>query len=192
MSKKSLAAHQTKCPSNPNRKYVSYTLGKTAWNKGLTKDTDMRVAQGARTLTETLKNREERFGFAREGFWTDERRKQKSEWRKELHRRDPSSHPNRKLAGNKNKMSYPEKVAYEFLSRGNIKFEHQAKIESYYVDFLIDNLIIEIDGEYWHDDEKDAIRDKHLNTLGFIVHRVKAKSRIEESIREILVKQGLV
>ena len=31
--------HERLCPKNFNRNYVSHTLGRTAWNKGLTKDT---------------------------------------------------------------------------------------------------------------------------------------------------------
>lgn len=35
--------HERLCPHNPNRHYVSHTIGATPWNKGLTKDTDIRV-----------------------------------------------------------------------------------------------------------------------------------------------------
>lgn len=37
--------HERLCPHNPNRNYISYTLGKPAWNKGLTRESDGRVAQ---------------------------------------------------------------------------------------------------------------------------------------------------
>jgi len=36
--------HERLCPKNPNRVYKSQTVGLTAWNKGLTKGTDTRVA----------------------------------------------------------------------------------------------------------------------------------------------------
>lgn len=35
--------HERLCPQNPDRHYVSHTVGATPWNKGLTKDTDSRV-----------------------------------------------------------------------------------------------------------------------------------------------------
>lgn len=39
VGKRSLAAHECSCPKNENRKYKSHTIGHTAWNKGLTKET---------------------------------------------------------------------------------------------------------------------------------------------------------
>ena len=39
--------HERLCPYNPNRHYVSHTIGATPWNKGLTKDTDYRVKEYA-------------------------------------------------------------------------------------------------------------------------------------------------
>lgn len=41
--------HERLCPKNPDRKYVSHTIGRKAWNKGLTKSTDERVAKIAKT-----------------------------------------------------------------------------------------------------------------------------------------------
>jgi hypothetical protein len=52
----SLKNHELRCPSNPDRNYVSYTLGKTGWNKGLTKETDERVSQYAATIKESYIN----------------------------------------------------------------------------------------------------------------------------------------
>lgn len=49
-NKNSLSAHERLCPYNPSRRYVSHTLGKTAWNKGKTKSTDDRVAKYANSL----------------------------------------------------------------------------------------------------------------------------------------------
>lgn len=45
--------HERLCPKNVNRVYKSATIGRVAWNKGLTKDTDDRVAKYAATLKET-------------------------------------------------------------------------------------------------------------------------------------------
>ena len=50
----SLKNHERCCRKNPNRNYKNGMLGKQAWNKGLTKETDERVAKGANTF---LKNK---------------------------------------------------------------------------------------------------------------------------------------
>ena len=42
----------------------------------------------------------------------------------------------------------------------------------YYLDFLIeDYLNVEIDGEVWHDKDRDAFRDRYLKKLGYQVMR---------------------
>ena len=188
-SKKSLLAHKVKCPQNPERNYVSYTRGKTAWNKGLTKETDSRVMKNAESVKQAIQVLSEqgiKTGFARDDFWTTERRQAKSEWRKQLHRDHPEMHPNRKLAGNRKRMTYPERVAFDFLERSGVEFEHQMKIDAFFVDFIVGKTIIEIDGEYWHDPDADAKRDEVLVSKGYVVHRIKAKERIEARISEIL------
>ena len=176
----SLHNHERLCPHNPDRKYVSHTKGKTPWNKGLTKETDKRVAENAKGVSSALKGRPSTV------VWTDEMRKAKSNWRKQLHKDFPETHPNRRLAGNKKKMSYPEKVAYDCLTRYNIVFEHNKKIDKYYPDFVIGNLVIEIDGAQWHDKEKDKNRDAVLEAHGYQVFRIDSKENIEGRIKEIL------
>lgn len=172
--------HERLCPHNPDRKYVSHTKGKTPWNKGLTKETDERVAENAKGVSNTLKGRPSSV------VWTDEMRKAKSDWRKQLHKDFPEMHPNRRLAGNRKKMSYPEKVAYDYLTRYNIVFEHNKKIDKYYPDFLIGKLIVEIDGAQWHDKEKDKIRDEIISSYGYQIVRILSTENIEERLSEIL------
>lgn len=88
---------------------------------------------------------------------------------------DPMNHPNRRLAGNRNKMSYPERLVFDTLTTANITFIHNQRIDIYYPDFIIGKRIFEIDGARWHDPVKDAIRDKRLNELGYTVERFPAK-----------------
>lgn len=186
--------HERTCPKNPNRNYVSYTKGKPAWNKGITKKNNPELADklsaGGNALARKWKLTGSKPFFATQEYWTEERRKEKSEWRKKLHELQPSTHPNRKLANNKNKMSYPEKVAYEHLQSLGITFEHNKHIEKYWVDFCIENVIIEIDGEYWHDREKDTMRDEELRLMGYVVYRIPAKSNIETEISNIFRDVG--
>jgi len=178
----SLRNHERLCGSNPTRQSsnLNSRLDKTPWNKGLTKTTDNRVKQNAKAVSLAL------MGRPSKTIWTDDMRKAKSEWRKQLHKDFPEMHPNRRLAGNRKKMSYPEQVAYDYLTQYNIVFEHNKKIDKYYPDFVIGNIVIEIDGAQWHDKEKDKIRDAILIAQGYKVFRIDSKENIEERIKEIL------
>lgn len=167
--------HERLCPNNALRSYKNGMSGKTPWNKGLTKD-DPRVLSHSIKVSNTLKGKPSKV------IWTEEMRKAKSEWRIKLHKEHPESHPNRKLAGNRKKMSYPEQVAYDWLVKNGVKFEHNKKIGNFYPDFVIGNIIIEIDGERWHSAEKDQKKDKFFNSMGFIVYRIKARQKIEEEL----------
>jgi very-short-patch-repair endonuclease len=175
----SLRNHQRLCKENPDRQESNFKYIKDPWNKGLTKE-DPRVAKAAERLSKALK------GKPSKTVWTDEMRKAKSEWRKQLHIDHPETHPNRRLAGNRKKMSYPEKVAHDFLVASEIEFEHNKMICGYYPDFVIGNTIIEIDGARWHDKERDSIRDKVLCEAGYFVFRIDSKEHIEDRIKEIL------
>lgn len=88
---------------------------------------------------------------------------------------NPDNHPNRKVCNNRKRMTYPERLVYDYLTEKKIPFKHNEYIKPYWPDFLIGNLIIEVDGEYWHDAKKDEIRDKKLNSMGYVVHRFKAR-----------------
>lgn len=85
-------------------------------------------------------------------------------------------------------MTYPERVAFEFLVRSGVEFEHQKPISGFYVDFCINDVIIEIDGEYWHPvgNEKDRVRDEKLVSEGYTVFRIRSKDNIEEQLQQIL------
>jgi very-short-patch-repair endonuclease len=170
--------HERTCPKNPNRNYKNGMTGKTPWNKGLDKS-DPRVAQQARSLSATTK------GIAPNYEWTAERRKKKSEWKKQRHANDPNTHPNRLLAGNRNRWTYPERVAAEWFDANKIVYERNKKVGKFYPDFVIGNIIVEIDGERWHDTAKDAIRDSNLNDLGYVVHRIKSKEKIWDRLNEL-------
>jgi hypothetical protein len=49
--------HERLCKSNPDRVYVSYTIGITAWNKGLTKETSEKLKSMAANTSNTLTGR---------------------------------------------------------------------------------------------------------------------------------------
>jgi very-short-patch-repair endonuclease len=122
-------------------------------------------------------------------IWTTARRLAASKRMSDRIEKDPTNHPNRKLANNRNKMSFPEKVAYNYLLSNGIKFEHNKYIKPYWVDFCIEKIIIEIDGKRWHIPEKDAIRDQDLLQLGYIVYRFDAQKIVRNvSILDDVIK----
>lgn len=180
------ATHEPYCQVNPQR--VKRTKSSNAhkrkgiapWNKGLTKESDTRVLANSLAVSKALK------GKPSKTIWTAEMRKAKSEWRKQLHINNPEMHPNRRLAGNRNKMSYPEKVAYDFLIENNIVFEHQKKIDKFYPDFVINKMVVEIDGAHWHDEEKDSVRDAIISNHGYTVFRISSSDNIELRLKQIL------
>lgn len=175
----SLRNHERLCKSNPEKQESNFKYVKEPWNKGLDKS-DIRVEKYSKGISEALKGKPSKV------IWTDKMRKAKSEWRKQLHSDNPETHPNRRLAGNKRKWTYPEQVAGNWLEKNNFTYEKNKRIGRYYPDFVIGSIIIEIDGEYWHYEEKDRVRDKNLSDLGYTVHRIKAKERIEERLQELL------
>ena len=186
----SLRAHERSCDKNLNKAPSNFSLKKRdPWNKGLSVKNNPELKDsllaGGRGLAKKVEN-----GWiplwATDSFWNEERRLAKSEWRKQLHIDHPETHPNRRLAGNRNKMSYPERVAYDFISCSSISFEHNKPIDKYFVDFCIGNIVIEIDGARWHNPEKDKVRDSIIESLGYKVYRIDSKERIENRIREIL------
>ena len=199
--KRSLTQHTNYCKHNPYKKIHTNNgrkLGKPAWNKGLTKYDDERVRVNAENLSKTLKDNYSKGiypknSWADPDYWTEDKRKEKSIWRIELHKKFPEMHPNRKLAGNRNKMTYPERVAFDWLTKHNIQFKSQEKVGSYYPDFIVNkNIIIEIDGERWHDKEKDKKRDEFLRNKGFKIYRINSKEKIENMLMHIMITERIL
>ena len=121
-------------------------------------------------------------------------RKEQSERKKKLYRDNPEAHPNRKLANNRTKMTYPEKLIFDLLTRLNVEFEHNKKILSFYPDFTINKLIIEIDGEKWHDPESDEKRDEKISALGYKIYRFKVgnKKDLIDRVQKILIIENVI
>lgn len=111
--------------------------------------------------------------FKGAAVWTATQRQQASKAALERIARDPSSHPNRRCAGIK--MSYPERLVFDVLTNARIVFEHNPRVLRFYPDFVLGKTIIEIDGERWHNPEKDAKRDALLMEAGYRVLRFPAK-----------------
>lgn len=195
-SNNSYIQHSIRCAKNPQKIDIKNDIGerskgRSPWNKGQTKETNSVIAEQSKNLSLIFKEK------AREGklpecfckeYWTADRKLEKSKWRIQLHNSYPECHPNRLLSGNRKKMTYPEKIAFEFLEKQGFIFEHQKKILNFFVDFCIDNIIIEIDGEKWHPlgNEKDAKRDLQLSNIGYVVYRIRSKENIQNRLQQIL------
>lgn len=139
-----------------------------------------------RPLSESMKRSFENGKRDRFAMWTPERRKAQSEAKKKLYAEHPEKHPNRKLANNRTKMSYPEKLVNDWLTSQGIEFIHQRHIDKYFVDFNIGSLCIEVDGKAFHNAEYDANRDKVIESLGFKIRRVSASNVIKHGASIVL------
>lgn len=171
----SLRNHERLCPKNLSRVYVSQTLGKPSWNKGLTKE-DPRVAAMATRQSERMKG-------CKGTPHSEETRKRLSQIQSEL----LSRNSNRYRRG---RQSYLEKSFSEWLLEHKVDFESEVHFrdtsaaKSYYVDFLFEDrkLIIELDGnQHEKRKEQDAIRDKFLTSLGYTVVRISHKEFVSKS-----------
>lgn len=191
----SLKNHERLCPANPERNYVSHTLGKTAWNKGLTKETDLRVKKNSESVRIAMKNSE----LVKEhlsNMWTNELRQKQSERKKKFYSEHPDQHPNVKLAGNRGKMTYPEQITFDWLNKHSILNEHNYHFVSdkfnRYVDFYLPTLkiFIEVDGEHWHQDtQKDIDKDNDALKYGIKTIRIKPKLNVINQLEDALFKE---
>ena len=92
-----------------------------------------------------------------------------------------------------------ESIIKDLLNKNNIQFKTQVKIGNYFADFVIDNIVIECDGLYWHSEvhKKDSYHvekrqtyiDNGYKPLFFRQDEIVNKKDIVESV--ILNKLGL-
>jgi very-short-patch-repair endonuclease len=166
------------------------------WNKGLLSVNNQEIASSLTAGSRAFAAKVEAGFRPAVADWikTPEQRAAKSAWRKQLHIDNPESHPNRKLAGNRSKMSYPEKLVHDFLVDKNVVFDHQKMIEGFYPDFVIGNQIMEVDGAKWHDADKDIARDAKLTAAGYKVQRfvIGTKRDLVKRVEEFLRQERLI
>lgn len=83
------------------------------------------------------------------------------------------------------KETTPERIVRETLEAIGIKFNQEHKIGRYYADFFIpeQNLVIEVDGTYWHSlpsvIKRDEAKDEYYKAMGYKVVRV-AESKVKD------------
>ncbi|MCQ2975068.1 MAG: endonuclease domain-containing protein [Bacteroidales bacterium] len=108
----------------------------------------------------------------------------------------------------RNQISYAERFWKKVLENNKIDFTREVAIKKadnqhcYFLDFVIGNIDLEIDGKQHKDADRiisDAKRDEYLTSLGFKVYRIdwneikseKGKLLMKEKIRNFLIFIGL-
>lgn len=74
----------------------------------------------------------------------------------------------------------PRAPVFDWLSNEGVEFRHNAYFRPYWVDFLVGEVAIEVDGVRWHDPEKDALRDARIREYGVEVRRISARRILQE------------
>ena len=70
--------------------------------------------------------------------------------------------------------SKPERIFADFLKENHIKYEFHKKVGSYQLDFIIGNIVIEIDGKQ-HDYSRDSNKNHYLVNKGYITYHFTAQ-----------------
>lgn len=166
--------------------------GKKAWNKGLTKETDSRVAEYAKSLTGKLLS-EEHKESVRGTLLKKYSSGEIEVWNKGVPMRDESIEKMMatKLKTEKRKVfnTKPELEAKKIFEKHGINFQHQFQKQRYSFDFYLPdfNILVEIDGVYWHSKGKkdeDITNDK----LKYIRQRDNEKSKLANVFGYTLIR----
>lgn len=179
----SLRNHERLCPSNSLRNYISHTLGKPAWSRGLTKYTDSRLNKMANTQKANIRN-----GVVTPYFLgkklTKEHREAISKSMKLAHQ-EKRAHNIGESRWN-TEHSWPEKWFISVLKNElnmveSVDYKTEMPYDKYSLDFAWPEkkLCIEIDGEQ-HDrfeeyKKRDLLKDELLTKNGWQVVRIKWK-----------------
>lgn len=78
-----------------------------------------------------------------------------------------------------------ERAVANVLDILEVQYEAQKRIGRYSVDFYLPerNLVIECDGEYWHQDKtRDDLRDANLRESGYQVVHVPGKAILKDAL----------
>ena len=178
---KQTEGHRKKLCESHKGKFNSgnFRKGDISWNKGLTKETDVRVKK----MSESNKGRHEHTKGTSNGFYGREHTEETKE--KDRIQRNKIILPKKDTKIEVKIQNFLKQLGIEF-------FTHQYMKEikhGYQCDVLIPsmNLVIECDGNYWHKYpiglERDHIRTKELIEQGFKVLRLW-----EVEINEMTIK----
>ena len=174
-NKNSLIQHKIRCKQNPNRveNYSSPKInrkGQVPWNKGLTKETDQRIAKGVEQLRLYYTTHD---GTYKGRTHTEDYKKYMSTVMTQLNH----GHKGRRTHGKGGYidglylMSTYELVYYVYMRDHNynihlcenrFQYEWQGKIHFYTPDFVVDGKIVEIKG---YESERDTVKYKAVENI---------------------------
>lgn len=148
-------------------------LKRSSWNKGLTKETDKRIAKYIQTNYERNHYGKTTRGIAK----SIEQRNKISISMKKFYKEHPELVPYK--LHHSSKESYPEKYFSDLFKNENIiGFKRDYYVDGYFLDFaFIDKKIdFEVDGSQHYVDSRivqhDKIRTKHLESLSWKTFRI--------------------
>lgn len=185
-SKKGIGSHIWRKHTDGGKDFISNKTG-TSWNKGLTKETDIRIKQLSEKVSAATKGRKGR-------KHTEDEKRLISEKLKIAHaegRHTGWKHINEDV----NRRSYPEEFFIRVCQNENLFGVYDIKekfsfgkyfLDFAFVDFKID---VEIDGEQHYRNreaiEHDKKRDKFLINNGWKVYRINWKTFYNNTKEEI-------
>lgn len=179
----SLRNHERLCPNNPERNYVSHTIGHVAWNKGKTAQTDERIKQAVENWKNNLTAG--KFKPSQQGKpLTDAHKQAISNGMKKAHA-EKRAHNIGESRWN-NEHSWPETwfihvLQNEFNMVENVHYKTEMSFGRYSLDFAWpeQRLCIEVDGDQHERFEdykaRDIEKDKLLKENDWQVIRIKWK-----------------
>lgn len=177
-SNNSLTQHEIRCKNNPDKIESSLdgfnTKGRTAWNKGLTKETDERVLKGAQSLKDCYRSGK-LVPYNKGKQQTDETKAKISASMKNFLLYNPNMIPY--VRNHSSKVSYPEAYFLDiFKEYSCITYHHRVGL--YELDFcnIKTKRCVEIDGDQHILDDRivkhDQIRTQQLQDQGWIIKRI--------------------
>ena len=195
----SLRNHERLCKGNPNRQQSNLTEyfkpGHVAWNKGLTKESDERVAQYGKTYSNRIKSGEITCWVTGLSKETDERLQKLSQKVSNTIKNKVSKNEWHKSLGKKKRIQYKdiwldstwEAIVAKYLDDNNIdwivpsisfEYELDGEKHQYYPDFYLPqyNRYIEVKG---YERRKDLV--KYTTIPNLIILKYKEIKQIQDS-----------
>lgn len=206
-NRNSLCNHERLCKNNPDKQETPAGLLQhnkdiqngviDVWNKGLTSETDERVAQQKASLN--------KFYESHQGVWAgktlpENMKKKIGKGVKQFLIENPDMVPYKR--NHSSKESYPEEYFSKLFQQEGIELVKQFPVHSYHLDFCDPDkkIAIEIDGDQHYLDlkivEHDKIRNKFLEDNGWTIFRIKwsdykkmtysEKEQVVQKIKQLL------
>ena len=182
---RSLRQHEIRCKLNPERINVIVpnfnSKGRTAWNKGLTKETNESIKNAAERASSRMLGK-------KQGPLSDEHKLKISKSRKRYLSQHPEKVPY--LLNHSSKISYPEQYFIDLFLKEGINLQYHLQISKYQLDFYNQEkkLDVEIDGEQHYLDSRiakiDKERDNYMTNLGWTVKRIRWSEYKKLSIKD--------